>query len=349
MSNGPADMSSWPRTLITGGFGFLATYTAAGLLAAGHRVVLIDNRDVESSSLAMSGLLDDPRVSTGKADITVDGALDRFGEVDYIIHAAALLGVASVRRLPAETLRVNIDGTVATLRYASRNPNLRRFALLSTSEVYGAVANCVSEDQWLSVRTDDARWSYAVSKATSEALAAAWSVEQGIPMTVVRPFNVYGPLRTGTYAVGALGAQAVAGRPITVHGDGSQWRSWCHAEDFANGLVRSMYAEEAVGQTFNIGDDRYGLSIAALAARIRKSSGSDSPIEYVEHTAPDVHYRVPDLAKARNLIGHDPVRDFDEGLAETMEWIRAGSGSWPLRLRRDDWPVWNSAPLPAVS
>ncbi|WP_043262837.1 NAD-dependent epimerase/dehydratase family protein [Streptomyces sp. CT34] len=330
-----------PRTLITGGFGFLATWVAAGLRKTGHEVVLVDHRDLDGSSLAMSGLLADPGVTTGCADITQPGSLDRFGPADHVIHAAAILGVTKVRNEPTETLRVNIDGTRVALDYAVRSGNTRRFLLLSTSEVYGADAENAAEDSWLAVRTDDPRWSYAVSKIAAESLAYSYHAEHGLPFTIVRPFNVFGPLRTGGYAVGALAARAVAGEPVTVHGDGSQSRAWCHAEDFANGLIRCLLHPDADGRAFNIGDDRNDLTVTELAGRIRDMGGSGSPIVHVEHTAPDIELRRPDLTRARQLVGYEPVNDFDDRLRETVEWIRQGSGPHPMRITREDWPVWD--------
>ncbi|WP_328863207.1 NAD-dependent epimerase/dehydratase family protein [Streptomyces sp. NBC_00306] len=331
-----------PRTLITGGFGFLATWVAAGLVRSGHRVILVDNREPEGTPAWLSGLLGDSAVETGRADITERGSLDRFGEADYVVHAAALLGVNKVRSAPRETLRVNIDGTAVALDYAARNPNVRRFLLLSTSEVYGSDAKGAEESEWLSVRSDDPRWSYAVSKVTAESMTAAWGTEDGLPFSIVRPFNVYGPLRTGAYAVGVLAAQAVAGEPITVHGDGSQSRAWCHAEDFAAGLIRCLHTPEANGEAFNIGDETNDVTVSELARLTRELSGTGTEIRHIPHTGPDIQSRKPDLTKARDLLGYRPVRDFEAGLRETIEWVRGGCGEIPLRLERTDWPQWTA-------
>jgi UDP-glucose 4-epimerase len=322
---------SRPGTLITGGFGFIAAWTAAGLLRTGHRVTLVDNRPVAGSSAELAGLPGHPDVTVGHADLTVPGSLDHLGEFDYIVHAAALLGVSTVRREPLATLRVNVDGTAVALDFAGRCPDLRRFVLISTSEVYGNGLG-LAEDDWLSVRTDDPRWSYAVSKTTAEALVAAHGVERGLPFTIVRPFNVYGPLRTGGYAVGALGEQALSGGPITVHGDGTQSRAWCHVEDFADGLIRCMCLPAAAGETFNIGDDRHDLTVAELARLLRDLTGGTAPIVHVPHTAPDIELRRPNIDKARRLLGYEPARDLADGLRETLDWLASTCG-WPDERR----------------
>ncbi|MFD7102020.1 NAD-dependent epimerase/dehydratase family protein [Streptomyces celluloflavus] len=337
-STGPAAPTA-PSTLVTGGLGFLATWIAAGLLRCGHRVTLVDHRDLDGTPAQLSGITDHPAVTVARADVTEPGALDGLGASDHIIHMAAVLGVDKVRAAPAETLRVNIDGTAVALDHAARQPALRRFVLLSTSEVYGSRAEDATEDGWLSVRTDDPRWSYAVSKVTAEAMTAARGTEAGLPYTLVRPFNVYGPLRTGAYAVGALARQAVRGAPLTVHGDGRQRRAWCHAEDFANGLVRCLYAPGAVGRAVNIGDDRHHLSIAELA-RLTNDIGGGAGIVHTPPTGPDIDLRKPDLTTARTVLGHEPLRDLHEGLRETVEWFRRGAGLFPLRLHRPDWSPW---------
>ncbi len=326
-----------PRTLITGGFGFIATWTAAGLMRLGHHVTLVDNRPVAGSSADLAGLPAHPRVTVGHADITAPGSLDHLGEFEYVIHAAALLGVSAVRREPLATLRVNVDGTAVALDFAGRSPDLRRFLLLSTSEVYGN-GQGVAEDDWLSVRTDDPRWSYAVSKTAAEALVAAHGVERGLPFSIVRPFNVYGPLRTGTYAVGALGRQALAGGPITVHGDGTQSRAWCHVEDFADGLVRCLHQPAAAGETFNIGDVRFDLTVTELAELLRDLTGGTAPIAHVRHIGPDIELRRPNIDKARRLLGYEPARDLADGLRETLDWLASPAVPGPVPLRRPDWP-----------
>ncbi|WP_159029903.1 NAD-dependent epimerase/dehydratase family protein [Streptomyces marincola] len=329
-----------PRTLITGGFGFLGTWLAAALRRGGHEVVLVDNREVEGTPLWLSGLLGDPAVSTGRADVTEPGALDPWGKFDYLLHAAAVLGVTRVREAPRSTIMVNTLGTEMTLRFAAQQPDLKRFVLFSTSEVYGDLAERTTEDDWLSVRVDDPRWSYAVSKAAAEAMTVAYAGEYGLPFVTVRPFNVYGPLRTSGYAVNALAERALAGEPLTVHGDGAQVRAWCHVEDFVNGVLRAMRSPEVAGQAVNIGDDRHVLTIGELAEHIREIAGSASEIRYASTGAPDIRHRKPNLDRARTVLGHQPRRDLTDGLRETIAWLRGGSGPYRIELTREDWPAW---------
>ncbi len=178
-----------------------------------------------------------------------------------------------------------------------------------------------------------------MSKTTAEALVCAYGTEHDLPYAIVRPFNVYGPLRHGRYAVGELGRQALANGPITVHGDGAQSRAWCHVEDFVDGLIRCLVLPNAAGETFNIGDGRHDLTVGELAARIRRLTGGTASVAHIPHLGPDIQVRKPNLDKARELLGYRPQRDIDEGLLETLDWLAAADRPYPVPLRRTDWPV----------
>lgn len=329
-----------PRTLITGGFGFLGTWLAAALRRCGHEVFLVDNRPVTGSPLFLSGLLTDSGVRIGRADVTVPDALDRFGAFQYVIHAAAVFDAPQVP-VPRSTIMGNTLGTEMTLRFAARQPDLRRFVLFSTGEVYGDPGErSVAEDGWLSVRVDHAAWSAAISKAVAEAITVAYADEFDIPYVTVRPFDVYGPLRTGPYPISALAGSAFAGEPLTVSGDGEQVRSWCHVEDFVNGVLRCMHSPDSAGQAVNIGDDREPLTATALSRQIREVADSRSEIRYVANGVPEVRHRRPDLTKARRLFGYEPVWSLADGLRETVTWLRCAAHPYPISLIRRDWPTW---------
>lgn len=336
------------RTLITGGFGFLAAWTAAGLRAEGHHVLLADNAPFPGSPAWLAGLHTDPRVTVLDLDITVPEALDKVGPVDHVIHAAAVVGVNRVAHSSLRTLHVNIDGTRAVLDYATRCDRLKRLVLLSTSEVYGPQADGAAEDHWHQVRCDHPRWIYGVSKTAAEALAYAYGAEHGLPFTVVRPFNVYGPLQTNSGAVIDLAKKAVTNQPLVVHGDGRQARAWCHVEDFTRGILLCLATPEAQGEAINLGDDRNVLPMLELAHRIRRLAGGTSPLNHAPAPGPDITTRSPDMTKARRILGHQPTRDLDDGLRHTIAWARH-LGAHPITFpSHPSFAVSTSPPSPAL-
>lgn len=288
------------RTLITDGFGFVATWTAAGLLRKGHRVTLADNRPVAGTPADLAGLPDEPGVTVGHADVNRPGSLDHLGEFDYIVHAAALLDAATTWR-----------GTAVAVDFATRNPALRRFLLLSGSATYG-----MRENNWLAVRGQD----------TAETLVSV----QGLPFAIVRPSDVYGPLRTDDYTVGMFVRQALAGGPIIVPGTGAQTRSWCYVEDFVDGLIRCLCLPAAAGRTFTIGDARHELTITELALLVRELTGGGAPIVHVPQSGQEIQPRKPDLAVANDLLGYRPRYGIVEGLRATVDWLAAADQPWPM-------------------
>jgi len=168
----------------------------------------------------------------------------------------------------------------------------------------------------------EARWTYAVSKLAGEYLAHSYYDELGLPTCSIRPFNVYGPGQIGGGAIRAFILNALAGEDLVIHGDGSQIRAWCYVDDLVDALLLLLEHEAAVGEVFNVGNARSVVTIYDLAERIRRISEADVDIVFRELHYVDVEMRIPNVDKARNLLGWEPKVDLDEGLARTIAWYR---------------------------
>ena len=169
----------------------------------------------------------------------------------------------------------------------------------------------------------EARWTYAVSKLACEHMAHAHHDELGVPAVTVRPFNVYGPGQVGAGAIRAFTEAALAGRDLTIHGDGSQIRAWCYVDDMVEALLLCLERPEAVGQSFNVGNARSTVTIYDLAQRIKRISGCPGEIVFQPLHYADVEIRIPNVQKARELLGFDARVDLDEGLERTIAWYRS--------------------------
>src|SRR5207237_6987560 len=161
----------------------------------------------------------------------------------------------------------------------------------------------------------EARWTYAVSKLAGEYLAHSYFDEFGLPAVSVRPFNVYGPGQVGSGAIHHFTVRALAGDELVIHGDGSQIRAWCYVDDIVEALLLALEREEAVGETFNVGNARSTVTVLDLAQRIKRLTGSDSEIVSKPLHYTDVEIRIPNVDKARRLLDFEAKVDLDEGLA----------------------------------
>jgi UDP-glucose 4-epimerase len=168
----------------------------------------------------------------------------------------------------------------------------------------------------------EARWTYAVSKLAEEHLAIAYHQEKGLPTTVVRPFNVYGPGQVGEGAIRIFIQRAIKNDPIEIHGDGTQIRAWCYVDDMIDGTMRCMINPKAVGESFNIGNQRAVVTIYGLANTIVRVLCSDSPIRFSRKGYVDVELRIPAVQKARELLDFEAQVDLEEGIRRTAEYYR---------------------------
>ncbi len=318
------------RVLITGGAGFIGSHLAEKLLDSGMQVAVLD--DLSTGRFEnIAHLVGRPGFSFAIDSITNAIVLDRLAsESDVIVHLAAAVGVKLVVEKPVHTIETNIMGAEAVLKAAARYR--AKVILASTSEVYGKGVRVPfrEDDDVVLGPTSRHRWAYAASKMVDEFLALAYHQKYDLPVIIVRLFNTVGPRQTGRYGmvVPRFVRQALAGDPITVYGDGSQSRCFCDVSDTVRALEALLMTEEAVGQVFNVGSTEE-VTILELAKRVKKLTGSTSPITFVPYEqayAPgfeDMQRRVPDTTRIRAVTGWQPQYDLDTILKRVIAWLQA--------------------------
>ncbi len=316
--------------LITGGAGFIGSHLSDSLLADGHQVQVID--DLSTGSIQnIAHLKSHPGFSYVIDSVNNEPLLaELVDQADVVYHLAAAVGVKKIVEEPVATIETNVHGTEVVLRQANKKKKL--VVIASTSEVYGkstAVPFTEEHDLVLGA-THKHRWAYACSKAIDEFLALAYFKEKKLPVVIVRLFNTVGPRQSGRYGmvIPNFVRQALLGHPITVHGDGTQSRSFTYVGDVVRALVALPQEPRAVGQVFNIGHGEE-ITIMALAEKIKAMTGSNSEIQVIpydqayESGFEDMPRRVPDISKIRSLIQYEPRVDLDRILTEVIEAMRA--------------------------
>ena len=310
------------RIVITGGAGFIGT-TLARRLADDNEIVLFDN--LHRDALSGTELADRPNVTFIAGDVLDLAALTEVVKgATHLVHAAAIAGVDTVLASPVRTMRVNVIGTYNALEAALETKDtLERLIEFSTSEVFGQHAFNVAEGHVTTIGSvGEARWTYAVSKLAGEHMAHAYHDELGVPTVSVRPFNIYGPGQIGGGAIRAFIEAAIDDRSLRIHGDGSQIRAWTYVDDMVRGLVLALEHPAAVGESFNIGNARSTVTIFDLAQRIKRISGASGEITFEPLNYTDVELRIPNVSKARELLGFEAEVELDEGLERTIAWYR---------------------------
>ena len=306
---------------ITGGAGFIGS-TLAGRLVEHNRVVIYDN--LARNSLKDKAIKDHPNLKLVEGDILNSEYLtEAMQNADIVVHCAAIAGIDTVIKSPVTTMRVNMIGSANVLHSASQLKRVERVVCFSTSEVFGQQAFRSTEtDSTVMGNVGEARWTYAVSKLAEEHLAIAYHQEKWLPTTVVRPFNVYGPGQVGEGALRIFIQRAIKNEPIQIHGDGTQIRAWCYVDDMVDGVLLAMSHPKAVGESFNIGNQRAVTTIYGLASAVVRVLESISPITFVRKDYVDVELRVPSVIKARQLLGFDAKVDLDEGIRRTADFYQ---------------------------
>ena len=310
------------KIFITGGAGFIGS-TLIGKLVEHNQIVAFDN-------LARNALQTKPWKDHRNLQLVVGDVLDyeklakAMAGADLVVHCAAIAGIDTVVKNPVATMRVNMVGSANVLEAASKLDNCDRVVCFSTSEVFGTNAFRSSELDKTSIgQIGEARWTYAVSKLAEEHLAIAYFQHQWLRVSVVRPFNVYGPGQVGEGALRTFIQRALRNEPIHINGDGTQIRAWCYVDDMVRGTMLCMEHPKAVGESFNIGNQRAVTTIYGLANTVIRVLNSKSKIEFVYKDYADVELRIPNVKKAKELIGFEAEVDLDEGIRRTAEAYQA--------------------------
>ena len=314
------------RVLITGGAGFIGSHLVEKALHDHWQVRVLDNFSTGRHAY-LAGL----NVDVLEGDVCDETRVrEAMRGCDLVCHLAAAVGVPLILKDALGALRSNVRGSEVIFQVAAEYGV--RVCLASSSEVYGRSERLPfhEEDDSLLGPTNAPRWSYAAAKIVDEHLALAYQRQHGLPVSIVRYFNSYGPrANLSGYAsvVAVLIVQALRGEALTIHGDGSQTRCFTYVSDMAEGTWRAATLDAAIGGVFNLGQSSE-ISIGDVARQIIAASGSQSELRYVPYAQvygaqfQDVPRRVPDVSRAAEVLGFHAGVSFDDGLRATIDWFR---------------------------
>lgn len=322
------------KYLVTGGAGFIGSHLTDRLIEQGHHVRVLDNLS--------TGTLDNVRQwrHHDRFSITVGSVLDKhtlgqcIASCDRVVHLAAAVGVERIMNQPVDTILTNVRGTENVLQLARHHD--RKTLVASTSEVYGKAMtqnggmDALSETDDLTLgATTKRRWAYACSKAMDEFLAQAYHEEHGLPVFCVRFFNTVGPRQSERYGmvVPTFVKRALSGKPLQVHGDGTQTRCFVHVADAIRAVIKLLDVPRAEGEVFNVGRPEE-ISIQELAERIRVLADRDVEITNVPYEEvygegfEDMRRRTPDLSKLTDTIDFEARYSLDDILQDVIDDVR---------------------------
>lgn len=305
------------RILVTGGAGFIGSHLCKYLLEEGHEVICLDNMTSGRSS-NMEDFFFHENFTFNEHDVTE--YIHVHGELDWVLHLASLASPVFYQDYPIKTLKVGALGTHKTLGLAKAKDAKYLFA--STSEVYGdPEVHPQTEDYWGNVNPIGARSCYDESKRYGEAITMAYHRKHGIDTRISRIFNTYGPrMRPDDgRVIPTFIVQALKGQDLTVHGEGSQTRSFCYIDDMVRGLGKLM--DSPVNEPINLGNPNE-ITILELAERIIELTGSDSGIRYEPLPEDDPERRNPDISRARQQLNWNADIGLNKGLKRTIEYFK---------------------------
>jgi dTDP-glucose 4,6-dehydratase len=305
-----------PRTLVTGGAGFLGSHLCEYLVNKGHEVICMDNL-ITGSKQNISG------IKSGNfhfVNHNVSEFIDLDGDLDYILHFASPASPIDYLELPIQTLKVGALGTHNALGVAkAKNAT---FLLASTSEVYGdPLVHPQPEEYWGNVNPIGPRGVYDEAKRFAEAITMAYHRTHGVNTKIVRIFNTYGPrmrIKDGR-AIPNFLKQALTGEDLTIYGNGSQTRSFCYVSDLVEGIYRLLMSDQH--EPVNIGNP-IEMTIQQMADKILQATQSKSKIVQVPLPEDDPKTRQPNITLAKKLLDWEPKVSLDEGLGSTLEYFK---------------------------
>jgi UDP-glucose 4-epimerase len=309
------------RVLITGGAGFIGSHLADHYVNEGHIVTLLDNFSTGSNSniAHLEG-----KVTTIDGDIRNIELIDELTkDSDLILHMAAALGVNTILESPLESMSTNITGSEVVLNAAAKYN--KRIIIASTSEIYGKNPKqpLTETDDRIVGAPQKIRWTYSDAKAIEEAMAFALHQEKKLPVTTVRLFNTVGPRQTGRYGmvVPRFVQAALKNEPISIYGDGTQSRVFCHVADAVQAIATIAATGSTIGDVYNVGG-KGEVTIRQLAEKVIEVTGSKSEITYTPYSDAypagfeDIQRRVPDISKVTGAIGWSPTRDLQQIISD---------------------------------
>jgi UDP-glucose 4-epimerase len=304
------------RVFITGGAGFIGSHLCDALIAQGHQVSILDNMSTGSAA-NIAHIKDQIEIHQG--DIRDVALVEKLmAPADLILHMAAALGVNTILENPIESVSINFTGSEVVLNAATKLN--KRLVIASTSEIYGKNTNqpLNEESDRVVGAPQKIRWTYSDAKALEEAIAHALFLTKQLKVTTVRLFNTVGPRQTGRYGMvlPRFVQSALKNEPISIYGDGTQSRVFCHVQDAIKAILTLAATDSAIGQVYNIGGTGE-TTIKQLAEKIIERTKSTSSITYTPYDQAypagfeDMQRRVPDTTKIKNAIGWEPKNSLD--------------------------------------
>jgi UDP-glucose 4-epimerase len=328
----PSDSSS-RKALVTGGAGFIGSHLCERLLEEGWEVFCLD--DLSTGSTDNVARLEDHPSFHLVVDSVLSPAVvnELVYKSDVVYHLAAAVGVRLIVERPFQSHVTNVEGTATVLDYCARFG--KRVLVASSSEVYGdhpGKDELEETARRIYGPTTATRWAYAAAKAIDEFLALARHKENDLACVIARLFNTVGPRQTARYGnvIPSFVSNALAGRPLEVHGDGTQVRCFCHVADAVLALKGLMDEPATAGEIFNVGSNT-PIRILDLAERVLEVTSSSSELVFVPydqvygHGIEDMQHRAPSIEKIHAVTGWRPGRDLDEILADVIAHARAGA------------------------
>ena len=317
------------KYLVTGGAGFIGSHLSDALIARGDQVIALDNLTTGNKS-NIEQLLGHPNFTLIEGSILDTELVNQTVlSVDHVMHFAAAVGVFNIIDKPLESLTTNLRGTENILEAASKYN--KEVLIASSSEIYGKNSNVPLHEESDRVVGSPlkSRWSYSEAKAIDESMAIFYHLEKGLPIRIVRLFNTVGPRQVGHYGmvVPRFVAAALKNEPLTVYGTGEQARCFCHVYDAVRGILAIIDSQATIGDAFNIGND-FEVTIEELAREVINQTNSASQITLIPYETAystgfeDMQRRVPDVSKAKKIVGWAPVLSLETIITDVAHHLR---------------------------